>query len=502
MRPEFGCGVHDFVFDSIDATTVGRMELAIRDALDRWEPRVIVETVEFDLDEVGRRPADHRHRLPRPRHQHDAQPRLSVLCDSRGGARVRLPEIQLDDRRFQDLVSEARMKITRSCPEWTEHNVSDPGITLIELFAWMTEMTIYRLNRVPDKLHVSLLELLGIRLDGPSAAQTSLRFRLPEVAKRAAADPRRRPRSARRGRRPRSRSSSRSTSASTIPAAVPAAYVLQRGGQVKSIGLADGVAKPAGADQLAFANPPARRRRALPRLRGAARPPADRGRRRRLAGARRRREPRGPAAALGGLPGRRRVARGRGARGPHRRLQLRLRHRARSSCRRARRSSRWPATGCTGCAAGSTTRPATAAPRRPTPSRRRSTRSPPAWSARGCPPRTPRRSPRRSSASPTARRARSSRCATRRCSSRRPARRSRSRTPSPATGRAGSCATTSSARPSSTATSTSTSSRARSSSGPRSARPTAAGPSTAPCRRRARCCASPATATAAAASAT
>ena len=53
MRPEFGCGVHDFVFDSIDASTVGRMELAIRDALDRWEPRVIVDSVEFNLDEVG-----------------------------------------------------------------------------------------------------------------------------------------------------------------------------------------------------------------------------------------------------------------------------------------------------------------------------------------------------------------------------------------------------------------------------------------------------------------
>ena len=53
MRPEFGCGVHDFVFDSIDATTVGRMELAIRDALDHWEPRVFVETVEFNLDQVG-----------------------------------------------------------------------------------------------------------------------------------------------------------------------------------------------------------------------------------------------------------------------------------------------------------------------------------------------------------------------------------------------------------------------------------------------------------------
>ena len=94
---------------------------------------------------------------------------------------MRLPAIQLDDRRFQDLVSEARLRIHRACPEWTEHNVSDPGITLIELFAWMTEMTIYRLNRVPDKLHVALLDLLGIRLDGPAAATTSLRFRLADA---------------------------------------------------------------------------------------------------------------------------------------------------------------------------------------------------------------------------------------------------------------------------------------------------------------------------------
>ena len=53
MRPEFGCGVHDFVFDSVDASTVGKMEEAIRDALDRWEPRVVVDTVEFNLDEVA-----------------------------------------------------------------------------------------------------------------------------------------------------------------------------------------------------------------------------------------------------------------------------------------------------------------------------------------------------------------------------------------------------------------------------------------------------------------
>jgi len=170
---------------------------------------------------------------------------------------VRLPEIQLDDRRFQDLVSEARLKISRACPEWTEHNVSDPGITLIELFAWMTEMTIYRLNRVPDKLHVTLLELLGIRLDGPSAAQTSLRFRLAETPTEPIAIPAGEtevgtPRTA----------NDQSTVFQVdedfeIPPSRPAAYLLQRGGQVKSIALADGQARPQGADQLPFGSPPA-----------------------------------------------------------------------------------------------------------------------------------------------------------------------------------------------------------------------------------------------------
>jgi predicted phage baseplate assembly protein len=89
---------------------------------------------------------------------------------------MKLPQIELDDRRFQDLVSEARARIVRTCPEWQEHNIADPGITLIELFAWMTEATIYRLNRIPDKLHMTLLELLGIRLAGPHAARTELRF--------------------------------------------------------------------------------------------------------------------------------------------------------------------------------------------------------------------------------------------------------------------------------------------------------------------------------------
>ena len=242
---------------------------------------------------------------------------------------MKLPEIQLDDRRFQDLVSEARLKITRACPEWTEHNVSDPGITLIELFAWMTEMTIYRLNRVPDKLHVALLELLGHPPRRPERgadepALPARRSRPREPLR----DPRRRDRGrdaadgdrgvdrlpGRRG----LRRSRRAAGRLRAPARRP-------GQEHRRSPTAS--PSPSGADQLAFANPPAVGDALYLGFEEPLGRPADRGRRRRLAGARRRREPRGPAAALGGLPGRRRVARGRGARGPHRRLQLRLGHR-------------------------------------------------------------------------------------------------------------------------------------------------------------------------------
>ena len=54
MRPEFGCAVHDFIFDTIDAATLAGMETEIRRALDRWEPRIEVVDVDFDLSAVDR----------------------------------------------------------------------------------------------------------------------------------------------------------------------------------------------------------------------------------------------------------------------------------------------------------------------------------------------------------------------------------------------------------------------------------------------------------------
>ena len=89
-----------------------------------------------------------------------------------------LPTTNLDDRRFQEIVDQAKRMIPQYCPEWTDHNVSDPGVTLIELFAWMTEMLLYRVNQVPEKLYISFLNMLGVQLEPPRAARVPVTFYL------------------------------------------------------------------------------------------------------------------------------------------------------------------------------------------------------------------------------------------------------------------------------------------------------------------------------------
>lgn len=82
----------------------------------------------------------------------------------------------LDDRHFQDLVDEAKKRIPHYCKEWTDHNVSDPGVTLIELFAWMNDLLLYRLNQVPDLHYIKFMEMLGITLQEPLPAKTTVSF--------------------------------------------------------------------------------------------------------------------------------------------------------------------------------------------------------------------------------------------------------------------------------------------------------------------------------------
>lgn len=72
---------------------------------------------------------------------------------------IQLPN--LDNRQFTDLMEEALALIPTYAPQWTNHNPSDPGITLLELFAYLTEMLIYRLNRVTADNIRSFLRLLN-----------------------------------------------------------------------------------------------------------------------------------------------------------------------------------------------------------------------------------------------------------------------------------------------------------------------------------------------------
>ena len=86
----------------------------------------------------------------------------------------RLIPPNLDDRTWQDIVDQAKTLIPKFAPEWTDHNPSDLGITLVELFAWIVEGMIYRLNRVPDRNFVEFLSLIGVTLDPATPASANL----------------------------------------------------------------------------------------------------------------------------------------------------------------------------------------------------------------------------------------------------------------------------------------------------------------------------------------
>jgi hypothetical protein len=87
-----------------------------------------------------------------------------------------VPLPNLDDRRWADLVDEGRALIPVYAPEWTDHNVHDPGVTLIELLAWIAEMNVYQLDQVPPRHRLKFLSLIGIRPEPPRPSRTVLRF--------------------------------------------------------------------------------------------------------------------------------------------------------------------------------------------------------------------------------------------------------------------------------------------------------------------------------------
>jgi len=164
-------------------------------------------------------------------------------------------ELRLDGRRSPELVADARDKLMVACPELTNGSNGDPAGTLIELFSWMTELVTDRLARVPTKLHLALLETLGIELEGPAAASTQIRVRLSAPATE--------PTIVRAGTEV---GTLRTTADESIVFTTqrdfaimpvqPATYVVQRDKKLKELGVADGVANPPGPEQPPFSSTP------------------------------------------------------------------------------------------------------------------------------------------------------------------------------------------------------------------------------------------------------
>jgi predicted phage baseplate assembly protein len=82
----------------------------------------------------------------------------------------------IDNRSYEDIVEEALTRIPRHTAEWTDFNPGDPGMALIELFAWMSEMMIFRMGQTPALNYVKFLELIGLELRPAQPARAEVSF--------------------------------------------------------------------------------------------------------------------------------------------------------------------------------------------------------------------------------------------------------------------------------------------------------------------------------------
>lgn len=95
------------------------------------------------------------------------------------------PTPDLDDRSFEELVAEALRAAARACPQWTDRSPGDPMVALLEASAFLTDLLIYRLNRMPEKAYAAFLNLIGAGIAPPAAAEASIRFQRKKDVKGA-----------------------------------------------------------------------------------------------------------------------------------------------------------------------------------------------------------------------------------------------------------------------------------------------------------------------------
>ncbi len=87
-----------------------------------------------------------------------------------------LEDPKIDDRSFEQILNELRLRIPLYTKEWTNYNDSDPGITLLQLFAWLSEQMLWRMNQVPRRNYIKFLKLLGEDLERACPATAHLTF--------------------------------------------------------------------------------------------------------------------------------------------------------------------------------------------------------------------------------------------------------------------------------------------------------------------------------------
>src|SRR6185503_20397775 len=111
--------------------------------------------------EGGRRPA-RAARHPRLPHPGDRRGRRRLRSRSSGGRLMPIRPPALDDRSFDDLVTDLVRRIPAHTPEWTNPREGDPGRTLIDLFAWLADTILYRANLIPERQRLAFLRVLGV----------------------------------------------------------------------------------------------------------------------------------------------------------------------------------------------------------------------------------------------------------------------------------------------------------------------------------------------------
>ena len=89
-----------------------------------------------------------------------------------------LPE--LDDREYEELLDQAKKLIPAYSEEWTDFNPHDPGITILEVLAWLTETHTYQLDQITEEHRKKYLQLLGYRQRPPTPATATIEFEVPE----------------------------------------------------------------------------------------------------------------------------------------------------------------------------------------------------------------------------------------------------------------------------------------------------------------------------------